>query len=148
LTQQLKTFALNHQTILSTVRLSAFAILLQHYSGQTDIWIGMPTRADRQTQFVNLVGCLDNHIALRVNFGQMTDLTFKQLLEPVWQTGLTALEHQTYPGLMLIKGLSLQRHTNHPELFQTTFNFMSTELIDRSLNLVDNLAITVLSTEA
>jgi len=143
LSQSLKTLAQEHETTVFAVLLSAFQILLHRYTGQPEIWIGLPVTIGRQTQFAKVVGYLVNTVVLRANFEQPT-LTFNQLLSQSWQTLLDALEHQDYPLPILVKVLSPQRDASYTPLFQVMFNFESTELINRSsLSPSDNLTVTV-----
>ena len=76
MTQALKALAKARQSTLFTVLLSAYQVLLHRYSGQPDIWVGIPISTRRyQQEFSELVGYLVNPMVLRAEFSQNDNIS-------------------------------------------------------------------------
>jgi amino acid adenylation domain-containing protein/non-ribosomal peptide synthase protein (TIGR01720 family) len=132
LTQGLKTLAKAHQSTLFTILLSAYQVLLQRYSGQDDIWIGVPTSIPRnQPAFSDLVGYLVNPMIVRTQFHDRNALTFSQLMQQTGRQILTGLYHQPYPFTQLIEQLQPQRDPSYPPLVQVMFALERNDLIPK-----------------
>ncbi len=107
LTQGLKTLAKSHT--LFTVLLSAYQVLLHRYSGQDEIWIGVPAAIPRnQQEFSGQAGYLVNSMIVRTQFSE-ANLTFSHLMQQTGQQMLTGLYHQPCPPLAPA-GFALERH--------------------------------------
>ena len=76
LTQALKALSKAQHCTLFTVLLSAYQVLLYRYSGQPEIWVGVPTSTPRnQPEFAELVGYLVNPMVLRAEFSQNDNIS-------------------------------------------------------------------------
>jgi amino acid adenylation domain-containing protein len=67
LAERLRGLAARQGTTLEAVLLAAFAALLQRHSGQDDLVIGVRASYRNQPPFADVVGPLDNTLALRLN---------------------------------------------------------------------------------
>ena len=131
----IKNLAKAQQTTLFTVLFSAYQVLLHRYSGQDDIWVGIPTSTPRnQTEFAEMVGYLVNPMILRGEFSKNASLSFSQLVQLNGKQLLTGLYHQPYPFAQLIEQLQAQRNPAYPSLVQTLFALERDELIPRTFS--------------
>ncbi|PCK01490.1 MAG: non-ribosomal peptide synthetase, partial [Alteromonadaceae bacterium] len=130
LTQSLKALAKTHKSTLFTVLLSAWKVLLHRYSGQADIWVGVPTSTPRnQAEFSDMVGYLVNPMIVRTQFPEDTALSFSQLVSQTGRQTLSGLYYQPYPFSRLIDQLQPQRDQSYPPLVQVMFALERSDLI-------------------
>jgi len=135
LTEAVKNLAKTHQTTLFTVLFSAYQALLQRYSGQDDIWIGVPTSTPRnQTEFAEMVGYLVNPMILCGDFANDKNVSFSRLVQLNSKQMLTGLYHQPYPFTLLIEQLQPQRNPAYPPLAQALFALERDDLIPRTFS--------------
>jgi len=119
LTAQLKHLSQQAGTTLFTTLLSAFAILLSRYSGQSDIVIGSPI-ANRTHSFTeSLIGFFVNTLVLRLNLSG--NPPFDNVLQQARQVALEAYTHQDIPFEQLVEKLKPERNMSHSPLFQVMF---------------------------
>ncbi|TRW90814.1 non-ribosomal peptide synthetase [Candidatus Methylobacter oryzae] len=132
LTEAVKNLAKAHKTTLFTVLFSAYQVLLQRYSGQDDIWIGIPTSTPRnQAEFADMVGYLVNPMIMRGDFANANNVSFSQLLQRNGKHMLTGLYHQPYPFTQLIEQLQPHRNPAYPPLVQAMFALERDDLIPK-----------------
>ena len=108
----------NNATLYMTL-LSAFALLLERYSGQEDIVVGSPIANRQETQLEQLIGFFVNSLVMRVRV--RPELSFRELLGAVRATTLDAYLHQDIPFERLVEDLSPERNLNSTPLFQVVF---------------------------
>ncbi|MGZ4976321.1 MAG: amino acid adenylation domain-containing protein [Methylobacter sp.] len=131
ITSAVKQLAKSRQTTVFTVLFSAYQVLLQRYSGQQDIWIGVPTSTPRnQTEFAEMVGYLVNPMILRGDFSK--NIRFSRLLQLNSKHLLSGLYHQPYPFTRLIEQLQPQRNPAYPPLVQALFALERDDLIPKT----------------
>lgn len=99
--------------------LSAFALLLSRYSGQTDFCIGTPVANRGRRESEELVGCFVNTVALRMKLDG--NQLFSDFLHHVRKTVLEAQAHQELPFERLVDELGVARELGHTPLFQVMF---------------------------
>ena len=114
--QPLQALAQAHGATLYMTVLSAFALLLRRYSGQTDLVIGTPIANRTHPALEELIGFFVNTLALRLDLGG--EPTFVDLLARARQTTLAAYAHQDAPFAQVIETLALPRNESHAPLFQ------------------------------
>ncbi|MBA2672061.1 non-ribosomal peptide synthetase [Ramlibacter sp.] len=104
------------QTTLFMALAAAFSVLLNRYTGQSDICIGTPIANRNRAQIEPLIGFFVNTLVLRteVDGGQ----SFAKLLEQVKTHALGAYAHQEIPFEHLVEALNPERSTSHAPLFQ------------------------------
>ncbi len=105
---------------LFVVLLASFASLLQRYSGQRDIRLGVPVANRNRLETEGLIGFFVNTQVLKADFTQVE--TFAQLLQQQQHTALEAQAHQDLPFEQLVEALAPVRHLNHTPLFQALCN--------------------------
>ncbi|MDQ6763418.1 MAG: amino acid adenylation domain-containing protein, partial [Bacteroidota bacterium] len=107
LADRLNSLSRDEGVTLFMVLLAAFKILLQRYSGQEDICVGIPI-ANRAQQEVNeLVGFFVNTLALRSNV--KARVSFKEFLQQVKATTMEAYEHQDVPFEKVVEAVVKER---------------------------------------
>ena len=134
LSNKLKNFCREKNKTLYTVILTAFKILLERYSGETDILVGSPFTNRDEIALENLIGFFDDTLVLRSDLSN--DPTFTELLEQVWTTTQAAFAHKNMPFEVLVKSLKPERYLNQNPLFQVMFIYHDVpELPDFGKNL-------------
>jgi amino acid adenylation domain-containing protein len=103
--------------------LAAFQVLVQRYTGQTDVAIGVPIANRHQLAIENLIGTFVNTLVLRTDLAD--DPTFSEVLERVRNTALEAFAHQDLSFAQLVAELQPERDTSHSPLFQIMFNVIN-----------------------
>lgn len=108
----------NDATLYMTL-LSAFALLLQRYSGQDDMVVGSPIANRQDSQLEHLIGFFVNSLIMRVRIN--AEQRFPDLLAAVRSTALEAYQHQDLPFERLVEELSPERRLNAAPIFQVIF---------------------------
>ena len=97
---------------LFMILVTGLVVLLEKYSGKTDIILGAPVlKQEIDARFINTVLALRNQIHHPV--------TFKDLLLQVRQTIIEAVEHQNYPIKTLVNQLDVPASDDFFPLFDT-----------------------------
>ncbi|MGF1426413.1 amino acid adenylation domain-containing protein [Kitasatospora sp. LaBMicrA B282] len=121
--QLLRTHAQQHAATPFMALLTAFAVLLNRYSGQHDLCIGTPVANRDHTDLHHTLGLFVDTIALRLNLQHHPDYT--TLLTHTRTTVLNALTHQNTPFERIVEELNPTRDLSHHPLFQVLFNMTS-----------------------
>ncbi|TGO02960.1 hypothetical protein PN36_15280 [Candidatus Thiomargarita nelsonii] len=121
--EQLNRLARQHNCSLQMVLFSSFVLLLNRYSGQNDICIGVPRVMRHQRQTENIVGLFLNMLILRTQVSPQA--SFADLLQQVRQRALDAYAHQDMPFEYLVNHLRPQRSTAYNPYFQIMFNLVN-----------------------
>lgn len=111
--------ARKQSTTLFVVLLSAFCVLLEQYSGQTDFSVGFPVTGRGQPEVEELIGFFVNTLLLRANLAG--EPTFEEILQRTRTRVLEALAHQDLPFEELIEHVHRRRSMGHNPSFQTCF---------------------------
>ncbi len=127
LTRQLSELSRRSGTTLYVTLLSAFAVLLSRYTGQSEILIGSPTAGRNRAAYTNVVGYFVNLLPLRSDLSG--NPRFVELLERMRTMVLDAFSHQDYPFALIVKRLQPWRDASHTPLFQTMFVMQQTPLL-------------------
>ena len=120
LCEALKTLSRQQGVTLFMTLLAAFKVVLQRYSGQTDMVVGVPTAGRLHTAIEGLIGCFLNTLALRTEVSG--SLTFREFLQHVCQVMLDAYTHQEVPFEKVVEVVQPERDLSRPPLFQVLFN--------------------------
>ena len=115
----LKELAHSKQATLYMVLLSLFAVLLERYTGQSDVVVGSPIANRQEAQLEQLIGVFINSLVMRVKL--QDDQPFSELLGEVRSTALDAYLHQDLPFEYLVDALSPRRNLNVPPIYQVMF---------------------------
>ena len=132
LRRRLRSLAAKNGATLYSVLLSAWAVLLHRYSGQSEVLIGSPTAGRTHAAFRGVAGYFVNPVVIRTNFAG--DPTFEILLAQVRGRVLGALAHQDFPFPLLVERVQPQRDPSRSPLFQALFTLQG-EMAGRSLGL-------------
>ncbi|MCV6636087.1 amino acid adenylation domain-containing protein [Candidatus Albibeggiatoa sp. nov. NOAA] len=120
LVKQLKQLAQQEGVTLFMLLITAFAILLHRYTGQTDIPIGTVSGMRQRAEFKSVLGLFLNTLVLRTNLSQ--NPLFSTLLQQVKITTLQAYQHQKLPFNQLVEQLKSQQNSGYNPLFQVMFD--------------------------
>ncbi|WP_219536937.1 non-ribosomal peptide synthase/polyketide synthase, partial [Nonomuraea guangzhouensis] len=113
----------NASTMFMTL-LAAYAVLLNKYTGQDDLIVGIPVANRNHAETENLIGFFVNTLALRTDL--RADPTFTDLLAQIRATALAAYTHQDLPFEQLIDDLAVDRDRSNTPLVQTLFDYTTT----------------------
>jgi len=116
LSQDLRAVARASGMSLYMMMLSAFALALHRFSGQTDLRIGVPMSGRQRPETAGLVAHLVNVQVLRVNLDPHQG--FESLLRQVREALLDAQEHRDLPFNLLVEALAPVRQPGVHPLFQ------------------------------
>ena len=119
LTEELKTLSRREEATLFVTLLTAFKVLLHHYTGQTDIIIGSPIASRTQREVQGLIGLFVNMLVLRSDLAG--NPSFRTLLARVREDCLDAYAHQDIPFEKLVEVLQPERDVSRNPLFQVMF---------------------------
>nr|WP_262880400.1 non-ribosomal peptide synthetase [Pseudomonas paralcaligenes] len=120
LAHKLKQLAQQQGMTLFMVLLASFQALLQRYSGQSDIRVGIPIANRNRVETEGLIGFFVNTQVLKAEFDPHS--TFTTLLAQVKQAVLGAQVHQDLPFEQLVDALQPERSLSHSPLFQVMYN--------------------------
>ncbi|KXX82820.1 N-(5-amino-5-carboxypentanoyl)-L-cysteinyl-D-valine synthase [Madurella mycetomatis] len=126
-TEQLKMLARREGTSLYTVVVAAYFLLLNLYTSQRDVTIGIPVAHRTHAEFESVIGFFVNLLPLRVNIA-VSDV--HGLIQAVQRELLDAQIHQDLPFQDITKLLHVQHDPSRHPLVQTVFNW-ETEFADK-----------------
>jgi len=124
LARRLKAISQQTNTTMFMVLLTAFQILLMHYSGQEDIVLGTPIANRRYAELEHLIGFFVNTLVLRTDLSQ--NPSFLELLKRVREMALGAYSHQDIPFELLVEALQPERDMSRQPLCQVLFQLQNT----------------------
>jgi amino acid adenylation domain-containing protein len=124
LSEALKRLARAQQCTPFMALLTAFATLLQRYSGLADIAVGSPIAGRNRSQLEGLIGFFVNTLVLRTDASG--DPSFLELLARVRECTLDAYAHQELPFEKLVQELRPQRDPSRNPLTQVMFALQNT----------------------
>ncbi|WP_406819562.1 amino acid adenylation domain-containing protein [Pseudomonas sp. KnCO4] len=117
--ERLRGLARKHNVTLFMTLLAAFKLLLQRYSGQSAIRVGVPIANRNRAESQGLIGCFINTQVLHTEIDPLLDIA--GLLQCVRETAVGAQSHQDLPFEQLVEALDLPRSSDSP-LFRVLFN--------------------------
>jgi acyl carrier protein len=103
--------------------LSAFHIVLGHYSDRDEIAIGIDVANRNRAETEGLIGLFVNQLVLLID--QSGDLCFREFLDRVRELSLAGYAHQDLPFDRLVEALNPERDLSHNPLFQVMFGFQN-----------------------
>ncbi|MCR3764008.1 amino acid adenylation domain-containing protein, partial [Pseudomonas aeruginosa] len=120
LAEALRDTARRQGLTLFMLLLGGFNILLQRYSGQTDLRVGVPIANRNRAEVEGLIGLFVNTQVLRSEFDGRTPVA--SLLAGLKDTVLGAQAHQDLPFERLVEAFKVERSLSHSPLFQVMYN--------------------------
>jgi len=119
LAERLKALSQTSDATIFMTLVSAFAILLSRYSGQTVLAIGTPVANRARQEVEDLIGFFVNTLVLRADVAP--NHSFNKLLNRMKQICLEAYAHQEVPFEYLLEELKPARVAPYSPLFQVMF---------------------------
>jgi amino acid adenylation domain-containing protein len=116
---------------LFATMLSAFGILMQRYSGENDINIGLPVAYRPHSELENIFGMFVNTIVVRLRFSN--EVTFRDIIRQTSETALNAIAHQDLTFEKVVKIVNPERSSKGNPLFQVSFAWQNN--LDEQLKL-------------
>ncbi|MDN5851150.1 MAG: condensation domain-containing protein, partial [Nitrococcus sp.] len=102
--------------------LAGFQALLQRYTGQDHIRVGVPIANRHRVEIENIIGFFVNTQVLRNRIdGRMS---LKRILDQAREAALGAQAHQDLPFEQLVEALQPERNLNQNPLFQVMYNHL------------------------
>ncbi len=139
LVERLGALAKSQGATLFMVLLASFKLLMQRYSGQRAIRVGVPVANRHREEVEGLIGCFINTQVLHTDIDPLMDVA--ELLRRVKDTALGAQAHQDLPFERLVEALALDRSARHSPLFQVLFNHQAAIADAGQIRLHDGLAL-------
>ncbi|MGO0684538.1 amino acid adenylation domain-containing protein [Pseudomonas fulva] len=124
LERQVRELAQAQGVTLFQLFLGTFALLLQRYSGQPDVRIGVPVNNRNSQELEAVVGFFVNTLVMRLC--PQPEQSAGHWLQTVKEVTLSAQANQDLPFDRLVEVLNPQRALNHNPLFQVMYNHLST----------------------
>ncbi len=121
LTEALRQFSRAKETKVFLTLLTAYAVLLHHYSGKTRLTIGVPLSNRRPEERKDLLGCLMNILPITVDMSDSP--SFSSLLAQIRQRMLLAHRNQEIWYKTIVDDLAAPRDPGRNPLFQAGFTF-------------------------
>ncbi|MER7406033.1 condensation domain-containing protein [Streptomyces sp. NPDC000070] len=106
-----------------TGMLTVYFILLQRWTGSSDIAVGTPMVARPNPEFFGTIGFFANTVALRCRVEATS--TFEHFIEHVDEAILDALEYQDVPFEVVVETLAPHRDADRNPLFQAAIGYGS-----------------------
>ncbi|WP_052350263.1 non-ribosomal peptide synthetase [Paenibacillus gorillae] len=124
-TLSLKDFCRKNDVTLFMVLLAATNVLLNKYTGQSDIAIGSPIAGRQNIELEDQIGCYVNTIVFRSRFE--VSAQFKQFLKQIKKLTLDAYEHQLYPFEQLVEELNIKKDLSRSPIFNVMLVLQNTD---------------------
>ena len=106
--------------------MSAFQVLLHHYSRQKDILVGITTANRSSKELEHLIGFFVNTLVIRNQMSE--DDTFSDILRKNQEYSGLVLNNQDVPFEKIIDALEVERNLEYSPIFQVMFSFQSKEM--------------------
>src|SRR5205807_2190377 len=119
LQQQLQALSRQEGVTLFMTLLAGWLLVLQRYSGQSDLAVGTPIANRSQAELEGLLGFFVNTLVLRCQLEVQASL--RQVLAQVRGVTLGAYSHQEVPFERVVEALQPERELNRSPLFQVMF---------------------------
>uniref|UniRef100_A0A173H0U4 L-cysteine--[L-cysteinyl-carrier protein] ligase n=1 Tax=Polyangium spumosum TaxID=889282 RepID=A0A173H0U4_9BACT len=128
LTDELRRLAQSQRTILATILLAAYEVLLHRYTGQEDLCVGFGvTRRDR-AELTGTFGYMVNQLVIRSRLDASDPPDFLSLAHATRDRVLAAMDRQDYPFPWLVKDLLTSRDPSRAPVFQAALVFQGQAL--------------------
>ncbi|HKQ06310.1 MAG TPA: amino acid adenylation domain-containing protein, partial [Blastocatellia bacterium] len=119
LTESIKRLCQQEGVTLYMALLAAFKVVLNRYSGQTDIAVGTPIAGRNRKETEGLIGFFVNTLVLRTDLSG--EPTYRDLLTKIRERALDAQAHQELPFEKLVEAMEPARSLSSTPIFQVMF---------------------------
>ncbi|MEY4579587.1 MAG: hypothetical protein RL701_4290 [Pseudomonadota bacterium] len=120
--QQLREFALAHDTTLFVVLLATWQTVLQRLSAQPEVRVGVPVTNRNRVETENVIGLFVNTLVVRSDYDP--NCNFEQIVARTRERVLSGQAHQDVPFERLVELLQPARSQGHNPLFQVLYNHL------------------------
>ncbi|QKG84493.1 amino acid adenylation domain-containing protein [Kroppenstedtia pulmonis] len=137
LVSRLRQFSVKEGATLFMTLLSAFKTLLQRYSGQKDLLVGIPIANRDRKEWEDVIGLFLNTLVIRSDLSGKAD--FRQLLHQIRTGLLEAYTHQDVPFEKIVEEIQPERSIYRNPIFDILVNHVrfNQEQPDRQTSLLD-----------
>ncbi len=136
--QQLSALARTQQVSVFVLLLSAFAVLLARYSGQSQVLIGTPFAGRNYKELEDLIGFFINSLPIKTECSGKQ--SFIELLQQTQQSFLAVSSHQQMPFEKIVEAIQPERNESYSPLFQVMFTYIN-EASANTNALADGLSV-------
>lgn len=119
----LKQVAAAHEVSMFALLLGAYCLVLNLYSADEEIVVGVPVAVRDRSELVNQIGVYVNTLALKVRVDEA--LPLKAFLARVQQVLLDGYTHQEYPFQEVARHYAPARDARHNPVFDVAINMLS-----------------------
>jgi thioesterase domain-containing protein len=119
LVHRIKVTAKRYEATPFALSLAVFQILLNQYSGQTDIIVGIPVAGRNSIELEEIIGLFANLVVVRIELKRTA--FFHQFLEQVRNAVIDSLANQDVPFERLVEAVHPARRFGHNPIFQVLF---------------------------
>ncbi|MEL6867924.1 MAG: condensation domain-containing protein, partial [Bacteroidota bacterium] len=119
LSDRIRQMAKAHSSTPYAFLLAAFKVLLFRHSQQEDILVGSPFINRDKPELEGLIGFFNETLVLRSQLSNKQN--FRELIQQVKETTLSAFAHKQVPFDRLVRELQPERHGSANPLFQAMF---------------------------
>ena len=119
--ERVRSLSQEHGVTPFVTMLAAFAVVLQRYSMQDDLVIGIPVANREESGTDTLIGPFLNTLAIR--FDLAGDPAFGDVVQQAHRTTLAGFERQSIPFEKVLQSVQVKRDPSRSPLFQAVFNF-------------------------
>lgn len=120
--------------------LALFYIVLNKYTGQTDIIIGSPIAGRPLKEFQNIIGMFVNNLVLEANIDN--EMNFEEFILQIKELVLSSIEHSDYPYDALVKKLNISSNNTNNPLFDVLFTYQN---MTEDLPKIDNMPTQIIA---
>ena len=131
LSNQLQRWSHKQGITLFMLLFAGYVVLLNRYSGQEDISVGIPIANRQRKDLENLIGFFVNTLVLRVSTDD--DPRFIDFITEIKEVCLEAYAHQDLPFEKLVEELQPERDLSRSPLFQVMFVLQNMPMEDLEL---------------
>jgi amino acid adenylation domain-containing protein len=135
LLNQLNHYCQEQHLTLFQMLLTAYFILMQRYSGQSDFAVSVPIAGRDHQELESLIGFFASVLIIRAFVD--TGISFSELATRIQQVILEAYNYTQAPFEKLVSELQLDRDMSKSPLAQVAFNYVDT--VSETLNFGENL---------
>ncbi|MET0342257.1 MAG: non-ribosomal peptide synthase/polyketide synthase [Polyangiales bacterium] len=121
LTARVRALATAHETTPFVVMLAAYQVLLQRYSGESRVRVGVPVAGRDALALERLVGLFVNTVVMQSDLARTP--TFAALIAHARQASTDARANQALPFDAVVDDLVGERSAIHTPLFQVMFSW-------------------------
>ena len=130
-TAELRSWSRRQGTTFFLTLLTALTALLQRYTGETDLLVGIPVANRNRDELEGLIGFFVNVVVQRTDAGGAP--SFRALLGRVEAGFVASSAHQEMPFEQLVAELQPERDLSRPPFFQVQLSLQNTPSADLEL---------------